>query len=194
MFVVFYYYLYNTGMASRIGNLDVVPAGERPDLIAEPVRKAISLLDLSDVLVAAIDPKLSDTAAFCEYYNIPMGISANCIILEATRAERTWLAACLVLATTRADVNGIIRRMLDARRVSFAPQEKAVLETAMEYGAITPIGLPEGIPVLIDSQVIALDRVVLGSGVRGSKLFVPGSIFQKLPQTMILENLGKSAT
>ena len=62
-------------------------------------------------------PDLADTAAFCEHYDVGLDVSANCVVVEAKRADRVWHAACMVLATTRADVNGIVRKHVDARKI-----------------------------------------------------------------------------
>ncbi|MEU7882094.1 YbaK/EbsC family protein [Microbispora bryophytorum] len=149
------------------------PASDRPDLLADPVAKAVAGLDVK-VEVAEIDPELSDTAAFCERYGVAMEDSANCVVVAAKRGGETRYAAVMVLATARADVNGIVRRHLDARKASFAPQAEAVELTGMEYGGITPIGLPEGWPVLVDENVTRRPFVVIGSGVRRSKLALSG--------------------
>jgi hypothetical protein len=50
----------------------------------------------------------------------------------------------MVLATDRADVNRTVRKHLDVRKISFASMDEAVSRTGMEYGGITPIGLPRG--------------------------------------------------
>lgn len=152
--------------------LEWVPVSDRPDLLADPVAKAVASLDVT-VKVAEIDPALSDTAAFCERYGVAMEDSANCVIVAAKRGGQTRYAAVMVLATDRADVNGIVRRHLDARKASFAPQTEAVELTAMEYGGITPIGLPEGWPVLVDENVTRRPFVVIGSGVRRSSWRFP---------------------
>src|SRR5918994_1251642 len=146
------------------------------------------------VLVAEIDPDLADTAAFCARYDVPLDISANCVVLAAKREGLRQLAACVVLATTRADVNGVARRTLDARKASFAPMDAAVAETGMEYGGITPVGLPPARPLLVDDLVAATDRVVVGSGVRRSKLLLPGPTVAGLPGAVVLEGLGVRAT
>ena len=95
-----------------------------------------------EVLAAPIDPELADTAAFCERYGVALLDSANCVVIAGRREGEVRYAACVVLATTRADVNGVVRRRLDVRKASFAPMEDAVTLTGMEYGGITPIGLP----------------------------------------------------
>ena len=146
-----------------------------------------------EVTVAEIDPEVADTAQFCARYGVAAEESANCVVVAARRGERTRLAACVVLASTRADVNGLVRRHLDARKVSFAPMDLAVAETGMEFGGITPVGLPPDWPVLVDAAVAAADRVVVGSGLRRSKLVLPGPALAGLPGAAVLEGLGLPA-
>jgi prolyl-tRNA editing enzyme YbaK/EbsC (Cys-tRNA(Pro) deacylase) len=177
-----------------MGSLHLVAALERPDLLAPPVGAALSALDAtvsSAVAVAEIDPELADTAEFCERYGVTLAQSANCVVVAGRRGGDTRFAACVVLATTRADVNGLVRRELDVRKASFAAVEVAVAETAMEYGGITPIGLPDGWPVFIDAAVDAAPRVVIGSGVRRSKLTLPGGMLRRLPGARVLDGLGR---
>ena len=81
-------------------------------------------------------------------------MSANCVVVAGRRGGESRFAACVVLATTRADVNGAVRRRLDARKASFAPMDLAVAETGMEYGGITPLGLPGDWPLLVDEAVV----------------------------------------
>jgi len=174
------------------GSLTVEPAAERPDLLAEPVAKALALVaDADRVGVAAIDPDLADTAEFCEHYGSPLSASANCVVVAGKRGGEQRFAACLVLATTRADVNGVVRRRLDVRKASFAPMDTAVELTGMAYGGITPIGLPAGWPLLLDAAVAAAPELVIGSGVRGSKLLVPGPVLAGLPGAEVVEDLGR---
>src|SRR5689334_17353057 len=176
--------------APRLGSLTWQPATERPDLLGAPVAAALSLLP-GPAWVAEIDADLADTAAFCAAYDVPLESSANCVVVAARRAGQTTLAACLVLATTRADVNGLVRRHLGARKASFAPQDVAVAESGMEFGGITPVGLPADWPLLIDPEVEAADFVVIGSGTRGGKLAVAGSLLAALPVAEVLEGLGQ---
>ena len=135
-----------------IGTLQTVPAKERPDLLAEPVWTALSARPEAEVYVAEIDPTLADTAQFCAAYGVPPEISANCVVVAGRRAGEQRVAACMVLATTRADVNNVVKRHLDVRKASFLPMEEAVVATGMEYGGITPIGLPAHWPVLVDAR------------------------------------------
>jgi prolyl-tRNA editing enzyme YbaK/EbsC (Cys-tRNA(Pro) deacylase) len=176
--------------APSLGTLRWFQAAERTDLLGAPVAAALPALP-GPVWVAEIDDELADTAAFTEAYGVPAGASANCVVVAARRAGQTTLAACVVLATTRADVNGLARRQLDARKASFAPQDVAVAETGMAYGGITPVGLPAGWPVLVDAAVAAAELVVIGSGTRGSKLAVPGALLAALPGAQVLDGLGQ---
>src|SRR5690348_7251599 len=162
-------------MAAVMGTLRKVPALSRPDLLAGPVAAALRGWARADeVLVAEIDPELADTAAFCAAYDVRLDVSANCVVVAAKRGGDVRYAACMVLATTRADVNGVVRRHLEARKASFAAMDDAVRLTGMEYGGITPIGLPAGWPLLVDSAVVTAGLVIVGSGIRGSKIELPG--------------------
>ena len=182
-------------MNIKLGTLDFTLTIEHPELLAKAVIDALSKLNNTDKIgVVEIDPNLSDAAGFCEYYKVEMNQAANCVVLEAKRADRNWFAACVVFGNTRADVNGLARKTLDARKVSFAPMEQAVAQTGMEYGAITPIGLPSDWSILIDKAVADSDYVIIGSGIRKSKLAVPGSFLASLPNAQVLEGLGQQKT
>jgi prolyl-tRNA editing enzyme YbaK/EbsC (Cys-tRNA(Pro) deacylase) len=172
--------------------LDLVPALSRPDLLAEPVRTALAALPPDAARVAEIDPELADTAAFCERYGVAPDASANCVVISGKRDGEPRYLACVVLATTRADVNGAARRRLDVRKASFAPMDTAVALTGMEYGGITPLGLPAGWPVLVDRAVAESPAdVVVGSGLRRSKLWLPGAVLAGLPAAVVVDGLGR---
>ncbi len=181
-------------MWTSAGLLPVVPALQRPDLLAAPVLAAVTGLPPSDrdrVGVAEIDPELADTAAFCDRYEVSLEASANCVVVSGRRQGEARFAACMVLATTRADVNGVARRHLDVRKASFAPMEEAVSLTGMSYGGITPLGLPGSWPVLVDGAVAATAEVVIGSGLRTGKLFLPGAVLASLPAAEVVDGLGR---
>ncbi|HEY2312010.1 MAG TPA: YbaK/EbsC family protein [Streptosporangiaceae bacterium] len=179
----------------HIGRLAAVPALDRPDLLAEAVADALTALAgklaTDEIGVAEIDPALADTAAFCEQYEVALTESANCVVVAGRREGATRMAACMVLATTRADVNGLVKRELDVRKASFAPMETAVELTGMEYGGITPIGLPADWPIYVDEAVANTPRVIIGSGVRRSKLTLPGAALASLPGAVVLAGLGR---
>ena len=178
-----------------IGTQPAQAVRDRPDLVAPSVAAAVAAwqgdVSADEFWVAEIDPALADTQAFCDRYGVRMDRSANCVILAARREGRSWFAACLVLATTRADVNGLAKKHLGASKISFAAMDAATAASEMEFGGITPIGLPAGWPVLIDEAVAAADRVVIGSGMRRSKISLPGAALAALPNAVVLPGLGR---
>lgn len=178
-------------VAPELGSLRTVPATDRPDLLAAAVAAALQAHPDLVVGVAEIDPTLSDTAAFCAAYDVPAAASANCVVLSGKREGVVKYAAAVVLATTRADVNGVVRRLLDVRKISFAPMDLAVELTGMEYGGITPIGLPADWPVLVDAAVTTAGPVVIGSGVRASKLVLDGAALGALPTAQVVTDLAR---
>ena len=173
-----------------LGRLATVPALQRPDLLADPVAAALHAWPHADrVGVVAIDPALADTAALAEAYDLGMDTGANCVVVAGKRAGDERVAACLVRADTRADVNNLVRRTLDVRKATFLSMDRAVEESGMEYGGITPVGLPAGWRLLVDTRVLDVPVAVIGSGVRRSKLLLPGALAAELPGAEVVENL-----
>ena len=163
----------------------------RPDLLADPVAESLRGVPWADqVVVTEIDPSLSDTAQFCEAYGVPLEESVNCVVIEGKRGGEVSYAACMIAATTRANVNGLVRQHLGARKASFGPMDVVTSLTGMEYGGITPVGLPEGWPVLVDDQVAKLPSVIIGAGIRSAKLRLPGALLAELPSAEVLPGLG----
>lgn len=122
------------------------------------------------------DPALADTARFCEAYGVPLDKSANTILVASRRPEG-HVAACLVLATTRLDVNGVVRRRMGVRKASFADAEQTKEMTGMEIGGVTIFGLPPGVPVWVDSRVMERDWIIIGAGSRTAKIRLdPGQL------------------
>lgn len=175
-----------------IGLLTTEQATARPDLLADPVLAALRQCPAETAFVAEIDPGLADTAEFCRAYDVAPEVSANCVVVAGKRDGELRVAACMVLATTRADVNGIVKRRLDVRKASFLAMDDAVAATGMEYGGITPIGLPEQWPILVDTAVAALPYAVIGSGLRRSKLAVAGSVLSSWPSAEVIDGLGRA--
>ena len=170
----------------RVGTLSWQPAADRLDLLAAPVAAVVGAIG-AGLYVSEIDPALADTAAFCAAYEVSPDASANCVVVAGRRAETTTMAACLVLASDRADVNKTVRKHLDVRKISFASMEDAVAQTGMEYGGITPVGLPADWPVLVDAAVIRQPWLVIGSGLRRSKITVSGDALAQLPGVTVLD-------
>ncbi len=165
------------------------PAADRLDLVAAPVAAAVT--QLPSALVFQIDPDLADTAALMAAYDLPGEQMANCVVIQGKRGEQVSTVACLALATTRLDVNSVVRKKLDVRKASFAPMDFAVEQTSMEYGAITPVGLPTGWPIWIDTAVLGQPQVCIGAGVRSSKLLVNPRDLLALPGVEAVTDLAR---
>ena len=170
------------------------PALERPDLLADPVRQALETMaadgvDVTEVEVTEIDPDQADTAVLVEATGWDLRDMANCIVISGARAGEERVCAALVLGHTRADVNKAVRKRLDVRKCSFMPMEDAVERSGMEYGGITPVGLPTEWPVLVDARVVQREQIVIGSGVRRSKLRLPGALAAELPGGQVVDGL-----
>ena len=171
-------------------SLDLRPALSAPELLADPVAEAIAALDpeiAARIRVAPIDATLADTAAFCEAYDVAPEASANCVVVFGRRGEDSVHAAVLVLATDKADVNKTVRKELGMRKMSFADQPTAEALTGMTQGGITPVGLPGDWPVLVDTRVVAQPWLVIGSGLRRSKIAIAGEAIAGLPRVEVLD-------
>ncbi|GAA2247488.1 YbaK/EbsC family protein [Rarobacter faecitabidus] len=171
-------------------------AVDHPELLAEPTRAFLDgwqqrtpqIADL--VLVAHINPLVSDTAAMSDAYRIDMHVSVNCVLVSGRREGIERTAAIAVRASTRADINGAVRRLLSVRKASFVPVDRAVTESRMEYGGITPIGLGPQWPLLLEHEVATDEAwIVIGSGVRKSKLALPGTALTDLPDAHAIAGL-----
>ncbi|AJE39594.1 YbaK/EbsC family protein [Streptomyces nodosus] len=183
-------------MRAPLGDFDhATPAPDCLDELTPPVADAVrhwsGSVPADQIVYVDTEPEWADTAVFVEHYGRELlDWSANCVVAAGRRGGVTTLAACVVLSTARVDVNGAVRRELGARKASFAPMEVATGETGMEYGGITPIGLPGDWPVLVDSAVVDLPYVLVGSGRRRGKLLVPGKAFAEVANAVVLEGLG----
>src|SRR6478736_7783921 len=187
-------------MTLTLGSLTWSRAVDRLDLLAGSTAAALSgwaavAPEVADaVQVTEIDPELADTAAMTDAYDLPLVVSANCVLVSGKRAGDERVAAAVVRATTRADVNNAVKRLLDVRKASFLPMDRAVEESGMEYGGITPLGLPARYRVLVDARVGQDDpgsgaTVIIGSGVRRSKIALPGALLARAPGVELIEGL-----
>ncbi|GAA2124082.1 YbaK/EbsC family protein [Nocardioides bigeumensis] len=176
----------------RMGNLESLPALDHPDLLGPTVHAALSSWAPADrVAVVRIDPELADTAAMTEAYDVPLESSANCVVVVGARSGEERVAACVVRADTRADVNNLVRKTLDVRKATFLSMDRATAESQMEYGGINPVGLPAAWRVLVDARCVAIEAAIIGSGVRHSKLLIPGELLAELPGVEVLDDLGR---
>lgn len=173
-----------------LGSLVTVPVTERLDLVAPPVAALLATWPhAGEVGVVAIDPAHADTSGTVDVYGVPWEAGANCVVIMGRREGEERTAACVVRGDTKADVNNRVKRLLDVRKCSFLAHERAVAETGMEYGGITPIGVPSAWRLLVDARVPDTELVLIGSGIRGSKIILPGRLLAELPGVEVVEDL-----
>lgn len=179
----------------QLDGLQSLPVAGHHHLLAPTVAAALAGWPHSArVAVVEIDPAVADTAAMNAAYGLPDSTGVNCVVVAGRRGGEERVAACLVRADTRADVNTVVKRVLDVRKASFLPLERAVRESGMEHGGITPLGLPAGWRVLADPRVLDVEVAVIGSGVRRSKLLLPGSLLGELPGAEVVEGLAGTSS
>ncbi len=135
------------------------------------------------------DPELADTYAFCKTYGFSLSQSANTIIV-ASRTEPTVYACCVVLATTKLDVNKKVAELLGTKRLSFATAEQTTEITGMMIGGVVAIGI-ENMPIYVDAAVFDNEEIVMGGGNRSTKLLINPEELKKLPNVKIIEDLAK---
>ena len=138
--------------------------------------------------VMQIDPDFADTAAFCERYSIPLENSANTIIVASKKEPRQY-CACVVKATTRLDVNHVVRRLMGVSRVSFASADETKALTGMMIGGVTVFALPPDLPIYVDDTLMSLDWLIVGGGSRSTKIKTSPDVFHRLPNATIVEAL-----
>ena len=141
-----------------------------------------------DYEVMPCDPDLADTEVFCQRYDVPLECSANTILVVGKRGEKRYVA-CVLLADSKIDVNKVVRKKLDVRRISFASADETVELTGMVLGGVTPLPMPEHIPVWVDARVMQAPYIVLGGGDRATKLKISPRLFELLPNTGVVEGL-----
>ena len=139
--------------------------------------------------VLECDPALADTAAFIAAYGVPIERSVNTILVASKGADPTYVA-CVLLATTSLDVNGVVRREMGVRKASFAGPDAVRSVTGQEIGGVTPFGLPADMPILVDPRVMQPDWIVLGGGNRSSKLKLAPDALRAQPGFRVVEGLG----
>ena len=157
------------------------------ELLDPQVAKAIASYHL-DAKAIACDPELADTAAFCEHYGYDPKESANTIVV-ASRTEPVQYVVCLVLASTKLDVNKKLRQLTGIRKLSFATADQTKELSGMQIGGVTVVGLPENLAIYIDAAVMGCHEVIMGGGNRSSKLVVTPKELIKLPNIQVVEGL-----
>ena len=155
--------------------------------IAQRVQSHLAELEATFEVIE-IDPELADTAAFCAAYGYSPEISANAILV-ASRRPPGHVALCLVLATTRLDVNRRVRGLMQVKKLSFASADVTKEHTEMMIGGVTPFGVSDEIPIYVDSRIMDHDSVIVGGGNRGIKILVDPEVFSRMPHASVIEGL-----
>lgn len=173
--------------------LNFQSAIHHPELVNPTIIEALEnwkgITPVEEILVVEINPEFAKGEIFSCEYGIPISEGANCLIVEGTRGSKKTYAACLVPVNSRINFKDIVRKKLDTRVVSLAPLDYVLKETQMEYGSITVIGLPPEWPILIDSSLVTLPRVVIGGGLVKSKISLPGKALAEIPNVIVIEGL-----
>ena len=157
--------------------------------MTDPVIQALDRLR-ADYEIVDCDPDLADTAQFCDRYGYQLDESANAILVVGKADPRVY-AMCVVLATTQIDVNKVVRKKFGVKKASFASPEETTQITGMLLGGVTPFGLPETLPLWIDSRVMNCPRVIVGGGSRDRKIYVGPRSLEALPSAHVVANLAK---
>ena len=173
--------------------LNFVQAVKHLDSVSPSVADLLENWELEEniesVQVAEIDPVYAGGRDLCEHYGVPFESGANCVVVAAKRGDVVQYAACVAPVETRMDFNKTIRKALEARKVSLAPLDFILEQTKMEYGSITPVGLPKDWKILLDERVATAPEIIIGSGLLKSKLKLPGKLLAALPNALVIPNL-----
>jgi prolyl-tRNA editing enzyme YbaK/EbsC (Cys-tRNA(Pro) deacylase) len=176
-----------------VHTLQFQPAINRLDLVSPSIAALLKnwkgTIPVGDILVAEIDPAFAGGKDLSRQYDVSTNEGAICVIIEAVRSTKRTLAACVAPVDFRIDFNGVVRKTLNARRVSLAPIEEVLDATQMEYGSVTPVGLSAGWPILIDARVAAASRIIVGAGLVKAKLSLPGQMLAELAEAKIITGL-----
>lgn len=167
------------------------PHSDSPDDAAAKVLTALKALGIEHQVMDC-DPELADTALFCEHYGIPPEVSAN-VIIAVGKSDPRQYAACVLLATTRLDVNKCVRKKMGVKKCSFASAQETKALTGMEIGGVTALGLPESLSLWVDSKVMQCDYIILGGGSRSIKIKISPAVFKLTPNTEVIEGLALEA-
>ena len=155
--------------------------------MADAVLEQLDALGLAYEVVPC-DPALADTAAFCAAYGYAPEDSANAIVVVG-KSDPPSYVMCLVLSSTRLDVNRVVRKRMGVRRASFASAAQTMELTGMAIGGVTPFGVPGDLPVWIDARVVDRPQVIIGGGGRDRKLLVSPATLAGHPEVTVVEGL-----
>ena len=165
---------------------------EAKELLPESVYSCLKMIDPEgETKVAEIDPACADGESLHQVYGVPYEKELNCLVVAGSRGEETTYAALLVPYGKRASMNSVVRTPLNAKKVVFADLDYVIRETGMEFGSITPVGLPEGWKILAEETILEQETVIIGGGKVCSKIEIPVALLKKLPGFTVVKGLAK---
>ncbi len=167
-------------------SLNFIPINEAEQLVSESVFK---IIQNTEIKVAEIDPQYMNGTALSDHYGTNPEDGANCIIVRGKREGVYTTAAVMTPVGYRIDLNHAVPDVLGLKKVSMAPLDEVIQETGMEYGSITPVGLPSHYRILIDSSLMEKENIIVGGGKQISKILVPTVFLKDLPSTQVFRGL-----
>lgn len=150
-----------------------------PSLLDPRVRSSLDRLGI-DYEVLPCEPHLADTAEFCAHYGIPTDEACNTILVALKTTPRQYVA-CVVRADTKLDVNHRVSALVGVKRLSFASAEETAELTGMLIGGVSPLGLPDEMPLYLDHRLLDRPAIILGGGNRSSKIRIDPRALERLP-------------
>lgn len=174
--------------------LQFTPLVENQHLVPAGIYRLTEMLapeQHAQIGVAEIDPAFADGLLLSKEYDVPLEMELNCLAVEGVRNEQKRYAALVLPYGKRANTGSVVKQLLNAKKVSFAPLDFVMQATDMEFGSITPLGLPDDWLVLVDSSLVDRDQVIIGGGLVQSKIMLPTELLLSLPNVQMVEGLAK---
>lgn len=172
--------------------LDFQPIINHPDLVHDSMYKFMEKHHLIDQFkVARIDPKYANDPRLDDVYEVDPYLRLKCIVFMGVRRKVDKYAAVVVQNPYKVDSGSLLHHAMDVSKVSFGNLDDVIKQTDMEFGSITPVGVPEFYQILIDSRVKKIPDVILGSGQVNSKLMTTLQALESLPNARYVDGLAK---
>ena len=178
----------------KIGSLEFSTIIENKNLVPRCIYDFVSNWndeEKQQFLVAKIDPAFADGNKLCEQYNIDKRIGFNCLIVECKRNDIVKYCALIVPIGYKYNMGSVVRKYTNSRVVSVAPLDYVLEKTGMEYGSITPIGLPKDWAILVDPLIKNQEQIIIGGGLVNSKISLSTELFLRIPNVEIVEGIAK---
>ena len=172
--------------------LEFVSVASHPEYVAPKMLSFLKSHELTGkIQVAQIDPQYADGKKLSEAYGVDINQELNCLAFAGKRDGQIRYEAVVVPYGKRVNSGAVLKHAMDATKPSFANLDDVIAMTCMEFGSITPVGLPDDWQVLIDSSVKELDEVIIGGGHVDAKFKTKPQILAQLPHAKFVDQLAK---